>query len=137
MKDLKIAIAKVMTNDTEYLALMGAPADPPYQTFFLKPPEVPTFPETVFDFGSVVYDRGNDREMMAADIILNIRVWTDDDTYEDIVDRIKVLFHQKSIGTTGAHAILAGEPQDLKDEEFNVYGKMMVFAVYHRRTIYE
>lgn len=137
MKALKLAILKQMTDDTEYLALMGAPSLYPYNTYFLECPNEPTFPETVFDFASVNYDTSNGAINTSAEITLNINVWTVDADYEDIIDRIKVLFHHKTIGTTGAHAILLREPQDRKDEKFNVYGKVVSFAVYYRRSIYE
>ena len=134
MKALKLAITKQMTNDTEYLALMGVPTVFPYRTFFQKPPEVPTFPEVVFNFASTNYDTSNGMKSISANITLNINVWSADDTYESIADRIKVLFHQKAIGTTGAHAVLLREPQDMKDEEFNVYGKVVSFAAFYRRS---
>ena len=137
MKVLKAAIRKQMTGDTEYLALMGAPSVYPYNTYFLECPKKPTFPETVFDFASTSYDTSNGAISTSADITLNINVWTKDDDYEDIIDRIKVLFHQKTIGSTGAHAIMLREPQDRKDENFNVYGKVISFAIYYRRSIYE
>jgi hypothetical protein len=135
MKELKLAVRQQMTNDSEYLALMGVPTSTPFQTFYLQPDNTPTFPETVFHFGSTGYDRSQDRHLMAADIVLNIMVWSEDDSYEDIIDRIKVLFHHKTIGTTGAHAIIMNETDELKDEEFNVYGKQVSFNVYYRRPL--
>ena len=137
MKALKLAIAKQLTNDTDYLALMGVPTSEPYNTFFLTPPEKPTFPETVFNFGGVGYDTSQDREIQAADIRLNFTVWSENGVYEDIIKRIKVLFHQKTIGITGAHAIVTGETDELRDEEFDVYGKVLRIAVFYRRGIYE
>lgn len=134
MKDLKLAITNQLVNDADYLALMEVPTEFPYRTYFEKPPEVPTFPETVFNFVSTGYDASQHAEMLAADIQLNITVWSKDDSYEDIADRIKVLFHQKTIGNTGAHAVLLGEPLDRRDEDFDVYGKTIRFAVFYRRV---
>ncbi len=136
MKALKLAIKQRLTEDNKYLALMGTPASEPFQTFWFKPPERPTFPETVLNLMPNVSDQSTDPSFIVTESLLSINVWTKDDTYEDIILRIIQLLNQNpDTRTTGFRAILTREPQDMFDDEFEVYGKNVVFDVHYRRAL--
>lgn len=135
MKALKLAIKKRLTDDNTYIGLMGTPANEPYQTYWFKPPVQPTFPETVLNL-TALHDEENSREILSFSCNLSINVWSKDDAYEDIIERIIQLLHQNpETVTTGFRAILTSEPQDLYDDELNVYGKNIIFDVKYGRSI--
>lgn len=48
MIDLKRDIKNRLINDSTYLSLLGNPAEEPYKTFCIYPPQIPDFPFTVF-----------------------------------------------------------------------------------------
>jgi len=136
MKALKLAIKKRLTDDDSYIALMGTPGAEPFQTYWFKPPLKPTFPETVLNISTNTSDQTSDPSFLITIGILSINVWTVDDTYEDIIKRIIRLLNQKpDTVITGFRAILVSEPEDLFDDEFNVYGKNVMFNVHYRRAL--
>ena len=136
MKALKQAIKKRLTGDGSYIALMGTPAAEPFQTYWFKPPKRPTFPETVLNLSGNVNDSTNDPSILATQGVLSINVWTKDDAYEDIIKRIIQLLHQYSdTVTTGFRTILLREPEDMIDDEFDVYGKNVMFNVHYGRAL--
>ena len=136
MKALKLAIKKRLTDDTDYIALMGTPTGEPFQTYWFKPPVKPTFPETVLNIQSTNSDQSADPSFLITNSVLSINVWTKDDSYEDIIKRIIQLLNQKpDTTTTGFRAILVSEPEDLFDDEFNVYGKNVMFNLHYRRAL--
>ena len=135
MKTLKLQIKKRLTDDATYIALMGSPTEEPFQTYWFKPPVQPTFPETVLTMGTIINDESNGRDLMSFRCPVSINVWSKDEAYEDIIDRIIQLLHQNpETTTTGFRAILNNEPQDMYDDEFNVYGKVVQFDVVYRRS---
>ena len=134
MKTLKLQIKKRLTDDSTYVGLMGTPTAEPYQTYWFKPPVAPTFPETVLNITGV-NDTSAGKDFLPGRFTLSLNVWSKDDTYEDIVKRIIQLLHQSpETGTTGFRAIYTGEPEDMYDDEFAVYGKRVVFDVFYRRA---
>jgi len=138
MKALKLAIKKRLTDDSLYISLMGTPVGEPFQTFFFKPPEKPTFPETVLNFQGIINSPEMGRDIQSRRIVLSINVWSKNDVYEDIIERIVQLLHQNpDTNTTGFRAILLREPEDMFDEEFRVYGKNVIFDVHYGRALYE
>ena len=136
MKALKLAIKKRLTDDTDYIALMETPTVEPFQTYWFKPPVKPTFPETVLNINPSTSDQSSDPSFIITNSVLSINVWTKDDVYEDIIKRIIQLLNQRpDTVTTGFRAILVSEPEDLFDDEFNVYGKNVMFNVHYRRAL--
>ena len=136
MKALKLAIKKRLTDDSEYIALMGTPAEEPFQTYWFKPPVKPTFPETVLNISTGGNDSTTDRSILPGVFSLSINVWSKDDAYEDIIERITQLLHQNpDTSITGFRAILSRDAEDLIDDEFNVYGKNVMFDVHYRRAL--
>ena len=136
MKALKLAIKNKLTDDSDYITLMGSPASEPFQTYWFKPPIRPTFPETVLNIITGVNDSTIDRSILSGQFQLSINVWSEDDTYEAIVKRIIQLLHQApETVTTGFRAIFLRETDDLIDEEFNVYGKNVMFNVHYGRAL--
>ena len=136
MKTLKLAIKKRLTDDDSYIALMGTPGSEPFQTYWFKPPVKPTFPETVLNIQSTNSDQSADPSFLITNSVLSINVWTKDDSYEDIIKRIIQLLNQKpDTSITGFRAILISEPEDLFDDEFNVYGKNVMFNLHYRRAL--
>jgi len=136
MKALKLAIKKRLTDDASYIALMGTPGAEPFQTYWFKPPVEPTFPETVLNINSTTSDQLSDPSFLITNSTLSINVWTKDDAYEDIIKRIIQLLNQNpDTTTTGFRAILVSEPEDLFDDEFNVYGKNVMFDIHYRRAL--
>ena len=136
MKALKLAIKKRLTDDSKYISFMGTPVVEPFQTYWFKPPVRPTFPETVLNMQPNISDQSSDPSFIITESVLSINVWTKDDVYEDIIKRIIQLLNQNpDIVTTGFRALLVSEPQDLFDDEFNVYGKNVMFNVHYRRAL--
>ena len=136
MKALKLAIKKRLTDDTDYIALMETPTVEPFQTYWFKPPVKPTFPETVLNINPSTSDQSSDPSFIITNSVLSINVWTKNDVYEDIIKRIIQLLNQKpDTSITGFRAILVSEPEDLFDDEFNVYGKNVMFNVHYRRAL--
>jgi len=136
MKALKLAIKKRLTDDDSYIALMGTPGAEPFQTYWFKPPVKPTFPETVLNINPSTSDQSSDPSFLITNSVLSINVWTKDDVYEDIIKRVIQLLNQKpDTAITGFRAILVSEPEDLFDDEFNVYGKNVMFNVHYRRAL--
>lgn len=136
MKALKLAIKQRLTEDNDYLTLMGTPSSEPFQTYWFKPPQRPTFPETVLNLMPSVSDQSSDPSFIITESQLMINVWSKDDTYEDIIKRIIQLLNQKpDTVTTGFRAILVREPEDMFDDEFEVYGKNVIFDVHYRRAL--
>lgn len=136
MKALKLAIKKRLTDDATYISLMGTPTTEPFQTFWFKPPEQPTFPETVLNIQGVDNESTIDRDILAKQCNLSVNVWSIDSAYEDVIERIIQLLHQKpDTDITGFRAILIREPEDLFNDQFNVYGKNVMFNVHYRRAL--
>jgi len=136
MKTLKQKIKTRLTDDADYIALMGTPGEEPYQTYWYKPPVKPTFPETVLNFQTAANNTAMGKDLLAGQFPLSINVWSKDDACEDIVKRIVQLLHQKpETVTTGFRAIYIRE-QDLPyDDDFNVYGKNVMFNVHYGRAL--
>jgi hypothetical protein len=136
MKALKLAIKKRLTDDSNYITLMGSPATEPFQTYWFKPPVQPTFPETVLNLQTGINNSSMGPEIVQGVWVLSINVWSKDDAYEDIIKRIIYLLNQKpDTVTTGFRAILSRDGEDLIDDEFNVYGKNVMFDVHYGRAI--
>jgi len=136
MKALKLAIKKRLTDDSTYIGLMDTPTAEPYQTYWFKPPKKPTFPETVLNLTVGANDTSNGKDILSGNFDLAINVWSKGDGYEDIVKRIIQLLHQSpDTVTTGFRAIYTGEPEDLEDDEFAVYGKRVSFNVFYKRSL--
>jgi len=136
MKALKLAIKKRLIDDSNYIALMETPTVEPFRTYWFKPPVKPTFPETVLNIQISSSDPTSDPSFLITNSVLSINVWTKDDVYEDIIKRIIQLLNQKpDTSITGFRAILVSEPEDLFDDEFNVYGKNVMFNVHYRRAL--
>jgi len=136
MKALKLAIKKRLTDDSIYISLMGTPGAEPFQTYWFKPPVKPTFPETVLNLQPGINNDSMGPEIVQGVWGLSINVWSDDDAYEDIIERIIYLLNQKpDTVTTGFRAILSRDAEDLFDDEFDVYGKNVIFDVHYGRAI--
>ena len=136
MKAVKLAIKKRLTDDSNYIALMGTPTSEPFQTYWFKPPVQPTFPETVLNLQTGINDNSIGPEIVQGVWTLSINVWSKDDVYEDIIDRIIYLLNQKpDTVTTGFRAILSRQAEDIIDDEFNVYGQNVMFDLHYGRAI--
>ena len=132
MTTIKEQIRTMLTSDTTYLSLMGSPASPPYQTFYLRPPERPTFPQVVYELRPAIFNTDNDRALITSQIDLSITVWAKSNVYEIIVNRIIWLLHQVE-NSNGFKCIINSEPVELYDDEFNAYGLNITFRVHYRR----
>ena len=133
MNAVKTAIYNRLVADVTYLALLGVPTSAPFQTFAERVPEEPTFPEVV-----IVYNGGPaDQEFDATTLVtvdeVTITAWTEDDSFETILDRIVYLMHQKPF-STGFRMILSGKTGETFSEEFDAYGKGATFDLHYRRA---
>jgi len=131
MKQLRTDIWTVLTEDATYISRMGSPASVPFQTFYIKPPEKPTFPETVFHFPGTTYGQEHDRDILSSRVQVVFSIWTVDEDYNSIADRIIFLLHQKE-QSNGWRAILAFASDEVYDSEFDTYGKRLTFDVSYR-----
>ncbi len=129
---VKLAIRNALYGDTSFMSLMNAPVAEPRNIFYWMPPDVPSFPMTVFwisggSYGSISED------ILSSAGSLNFNVWAKDNSYEEIAEKLVKLLHQNTTSSIGARIVLAGEPQELFDEETDAYGKNVVFSLFHRR----
>jgi len=133
---VKDDIYDTLVGDANYLTLMGDPSTKPYRTFYEQPPEPPEFPQTVFQFIGGVPDQSFGPEIIYTERQMRVSVWTEDDSYQNIINRIVSLLHQ----TTGAgrtwkaffsSIILDG----VWEEEFEVWRKTIEFIVHYGRAI--
>ena len=133
MNEVKTAIYDRLVADTTYLALLDVPTAAPFQTYAERVPDEPTFPEVV-----IVYGPGNtDQEFDATTLVtvdeVIITAWTEDDSYETILDRIVFLMHQKPF-SEGFRLISAGKTGEIFNEKFDAYGKGATFDLHYRRA---
>jgi len=129
---VKEAIRDVLIGDTTLMGLMGGPAAPEYNVFYLMPPDPPRFPQIVFwiGFGSAA---PIDRPVLASTGELNVNVWAKTNVCADIAERVVYLLHHAK--DLGARIVLEREPQELYDDELDAYGLNTVFSLFHRRSV--
>ena len=136
VKALKWQIVNKLTSDATYLSLMGSPTVKPYNTYWFKPPDKPTFPEVVLNISSGENDVEMDGSILSGRFTLGVNVWSKSDEYESIAERIIQLLHQNpETDTLGFRAVYTGSDEDLIDDTFAVYGKRISFNVYYRRAL--
>ncbi len=131
MKQLRTDIWTALTGDAIYISRMGSPASVPFQTFYIQPPEKPTFPEVVFRFQGTSYNQEHGPDILSSKVQAVFAIWTSNDDYSIIGDRIIFLLHQKE-QSNGWRAILASGSDEIYDSEFDVYGKRLTFDVSYR-----
>jgi hypothetical protein len=124
----------MLTSDADYIELLGSPTAQPYKTYYIYPPTTPDFPYVVFSLrpGSVQDEIG--KEIISKRVDLKINVWSQDDTYEDIANRIIYLLHQKGNGN-GFRIVYDSDNSELHDPQMNAYGLAMSFNVFLRKGI--
>ena len=133
MTDVKTAIYNRAVGDSTYLGLVGNPSVEPFQTFYINPPERPTFPETVFWLSPELYNEEIGGELLESQTMLHWNVWARTVVYEQIAERLIKLFHQIPDVNFGFRAILDNLPEEMYDNDFNTYGLALNFLVFFRR----
>ncbi len=136
MRDLKEEIRNSLIEDSTYLALMGSPSEEPYQTYCLRNPERPTFPETIIRLMPGTYSQGLERDILSTVYTLEILVRDKTSNYEDIAKRIIRILHQRPGADLGFRAVFR-RSSEIYDDEFEVYGRNLVFDVHFRRPLYK
>lgn len=134
MTEIKEVVRNALINDATYLSLMGDPSADAYETYYMRPPERPNFPETIIHFEDEENSPEYEAAILVSGIPLIINVWSRDDAYEQIAERVIQLLHHIPQLTQGFRAVMAEEPQELYDPDFNVYGKSLNFQVFYRRS---
>lgn len=134
---VKSTIEETLTGDPTYIDLMGNP-DSPYNTFYRRPPEKPSFPEVVWWLYPESFS-GSDDAILNSIVLVNFNAWSLDKsgldvTYDDIIERIQFLLHNKPLASVGVRLVLSGTPIELFDEDFKVPGKNITFNMYYRRS---
>ena len=131
MNTIRSDVYNALVNDGTYISCMSGPTSVPYQTFFIRPPKLPSFPETVFHFGSSIFNKEHGRTIIGSSIPLIFSIWSKDDACETIAKRIIFLLHQTE-HANGWKAALANQSNQEYDEEFDVFGMRLIFDVHYR-----
>lgn len=134
MNAVKVGIRHILTSDKEYLSYLGYPQAEPYQTFYVRPPERPTFPEVIYTLAGDDFDQSFGRDLKVSNIETSFMSWSKDNVYEAIIDRIIYLLHHAS-DSYGFVAILSGTSEELFDDDFEVYGRRVLFDIHYGRGI--
>lgn len=134
--DLKKEIRDILIEDPTYLALMGSPASAPYQTFYLRNPEKPTFPETVYSISGGLYSQNQARDILSSIPRLEVQIKSRDSAYEDIAKRIIKILHKQPSANLGFRAVYR-RSSEIYDDEHEVYGRNLIFDVHFRRPVYK
>lgn len=135
MKNDKTFIRTTLVADAQYLTLMGSPSAPSYNTFYLIPPKIPTFPEVVY------WTTGGSLESLSTDfytqnIGLTFAVWSKNTAYEDIAARIISVLHNKPLNED-FRIIFTGRGVERYDEETNAFGINLTADLIKRSTTNE
>ncbi len=132
---LKLAIRTTLTNDSAYIVAVGSPTSVPYNTFYLYPPQPPTFPQVVFWVRPGRFEPTNGRDILSTNYDLHFFIWSQNGNCETIKDRIIYLLHQVGNSSNGFRTILNSEPEEVYDEKLNAWGVHIVFNLFYRREI--
>lgn len=136
VQDLKEEIRDALIEDSTYLSLMGSPSEEPYQTYYFRNPERPTFPETVINLTPEINNQKLERNLLSTVYQLEILVLDKTDNYEDIAKRIIRILHQRPGANLGFRAVYR-RSSEMYDDEFNVYGRNLIFDVHFRRPLFK
>jgi hypothetical protein len=129
----KKEIRSRLTEDADYLSLLGSPSELPYKTFYVYPPEIPDFPFVVFSLRPGVVNTDRDETIIDKRIDLTVNVWAYDSAYESIADRIIYLLQQ--YGNENGFRVVYDRSNELYDEETNAYGINLGFNVFYRQEM--
>ncbi len=133
LSDLKDEIRDTLIKDTAYLVLVGRPESSPFQTFYLRNPNKPTFPEVVFSLFPGLVNKNLAPDFISAEYELTFRIRTRDGAYENIGDRIIQLLQHKPNADLGFRSVVT-RSKELVDHELRIFGKDLVFKVFYRRA---
>jgi hypothetical protein len=134
MTDVKESVRDTLINDSDYLVLMGSPDGDSKNTFYFRPPERPTFPETVIVFQPEQINQEFGEHLIVGTTPCIINIWSRDDAYEQIAERVIELLHHSTGMAEGIKVVMIEEPQEIYDQKFNTYGKSLSFAIFYRRS---
>ena len=132
MTVIKKEIRSKLADDATYISLLGSPSGEPYKTYYVYPPTVPDFPFVVFALRPGVVSDEFDKTLVVKRVDLTFNVWSRDDTYETIADRIKYLLHQYG-NENGFRIVYDRERSELYDKETNAYGVNIAFNLFSRQ----
>ena len=134
MNTLKSSIHSLLVSDEDYRRSLGYPQAEPYQTFYINPPEKPTFPEVVWgpisdgDFSTEVAD------FLSEWLTVPFMVWAKSNIYETIAARIISLLHHQS-NSAGFTAIVQRRSEELYDTDFDIVGVRILFNIHYGRPV--
>lgn len=130
---LRNAIHLKLVEDETYRLLLGEPIAEPYQTYYINPPERPTFPEVVW--GPITGNYNTDvADFLSQWLVVPFNVWAKSNVYDTIADRIIWLLHHKS-NTAGFSAMVQDVPQEIYDEDMDAFGVRFTFQVHYGRPV--
>ena len=132
ISSLKKEIWDMLVEDSTYIGLVGSPSAVPYQTFYLRNPQRPTFPEVVFSLAPARVNKNVAPEYLATEHELKFRIRTRDNGYEGIGDRIVQLLQHKPNTDLGFRSVVT-RSKELVDHKLRIFGKDLVFRVFYRR----
>ena len=133
ISSLKKEIWDMLVEDSTYIGLVGSPSAVPYQTFYLRNPQRPTFPEVVFSLAPARVNKNLSPDFLATEHELKFRIRTRDNGYENIGDRIIQLLQHKPNADLGFRSVVS-QSKELVDHELRIFGKDLVFRVFYRRV---
>ena len=133
LSSLKKEIWDMLVEDSTYIGLVGSPSAVPYQTFYLRNPIRPTFPEVVFSLAPGRVNKNLAPEFLSTEYELKFRIRTWDGGYEGIGDRIIQLLQHKPSADLGFRSVVS-QSKELVDHKLRIFGKDLVFKVFYRRV---
>ncbi len=133
ISSLKKEIWDMLVEDSTYIGLVGSPSAVPYQTFYLRNPIQPIFPEVVFSLAPGRVNKNLAPEFLSTEYELKFRIRTRDGGYESIGDRIIQLLQHKPNADLGFRSVVS-QSKELVDHELRIFGKDLVFKVFYRRV---
>ena len=143
MRDLKQSMQDTMQGDSALQTLLGSPSGDPMKIFYLEPTEKIPLPYIVFWVATGDTDLSYDRNILAQVVEVNIAAWVSqnrgpgDAEHEEILDRVRALFHQRTYNDTDDSAfrsMLSQVQPDLYDKDGNAWGRVAIFTVHLWRT---
>jgi hypothetical protein len=133
--DYKKGIWDMLTTDSTYLSLLGNPTSLPYQTYYLRSPARPSFPEVVYRMTPGIWSQEQGRNISSANYRVELLVRSRDNSYEDIAKSIiRILNHRQN--TRYGFRCIYRRSEEIYDERFNVYGRNLEFDLKVRRAIF-
>lgn len=128
---IKGKVRDLLLTDPRYILLLGDPTTQPFQTYYLRPPDPPTFPQVVYWMGNGEYDQEVGRDLLRSRRTLTFRTYSKDTKYEDLADRIKRIMQHAT--SSGFRCILNTE-NELYEDDWDVYSMAITFDLRYRRA---